>query len=202
MAITIATLIAAGLKPTQARTFAGPLAAACEHFVLRRPPHWAALVGQCRVESENFTDLEEDLYYRDPKRVADIFTSRVRSAADAVPLLKNPRALANRVYAKRIGNGDEASGDGWRYRGRGLIQLTGRENYAAFELSTGLDVIANPDQLAEPVGACMSAAWFLLRALPAMDACNWDAVTKAVNPRMLESARRRQYSQQALEAFR
>lgn len=201
MGITIATLIAAGLAPTQARTFAEPLAAACEHFGFRSPNRQAALVGQCRVESKGFADLEEDLYYRTPERIAEIFAA-ARPLSVAQKLVRNPQALANRVYAGRLGNGDEASGDGWRYRGRGLIQITGLENYAAFELSTGVDVVERPEQLAEPVGACMSAAWFLLRVIPEMDACHWDGVTKAVNPRMLEADRRRQYSQQALEAFR
>jgi putative chitinase len=72
----------------------------------------------------------------------------------------NPEKLANRVYANKIGNGDEASGDGWRYRGRGLIQVTGRANYLAFEKHTGIPALSQPDLLSQPRYAVWSACLF------------------------------------------
>jgi putative chitinase len=72
----------------------------------------------------------------------------------------NPEKLANKIYASRLGNGDEASGDGWRYRGRGLIQMTGRANYERCARALSLGLLAQPDVLATPEGAARSAAWY------------------------------------------
>jgi putative chitinase len=71
-----------------------------------------------------------------------------------------PEKIANRAYADRMGNGNEASGDGWKYRGRGLIQLTGADNYAAFSLDADNEALSDPDSVAEPELAALSAGWF------------------------------------------
>ena len=88
--------------------------------------------------------FEEGLYYRSAERICAIFRSCVPDAASAQCLACNPKALANRVYAGRNGNRDEASGDGWRYRGRGLIQLTGRANYVRAAQALGRDYVEGP----------------------------------------------------------
>jgi len=86
-------------------------------------------MGQVFVETAGFTVLEENLNYKNPDRLDMIF-SAVKGRDDAVALIaKGPEAIANRVYANRLGNGNEASGDGWRYRGSGYKQLTGRANF-------------------------------------------------------------------------
>ena len=74
--------------------------------------------------------------------------------------MRKPQAIANRVYANRMGNGTEASGDGWRYRGRGFIQITGKNNYAALSKATGVDYISNPDLLLNESDAMISALWY------------------------------------------
>lgn len=202
--ITIATLIACGIAPTQARAFADPLATACARFSIDTPQRVAGFIGQCVVESVGFTRLEEGLFYTTPERIRSVFPSRVPSLAVAATLARNPRALANRVYAGRLGNGDEASGDGWAYRGRGLIQLTGRDNYAAAAAGCGKLYLERPDLVAQPEDAALTAAWFWSSAgLNALaDTKNWDGITRRVNgPAMLHKAERTAATLEALEAL-
>jgi putative chitinase len=79
---------------------------------------------------------------------------------EAIQFQRKPEQIANRVYANRMGNGNEASGDGWRYRGRGFIQLTGKSNYAELSKSVGIDFVKNPDLLLEEANALIAALWF------------------------------------------
>ena len=123
------------------------------------PNRIAMFLGQCAVESEQFNVLVEDLFYTTAERIVQEYPNEVPDLTTARSLIGSPAALANRVYANRNGNGDETSGDGWRYRGRGLIQVTGRANYAVL---TAFDArAANPDWLMTPTGAVVSAVWFL-----------------------------------------
>lgn len=119
----------------------------------------AAFLAQVLVESSELRKLEESLNYS-PERLRQVWPQRFSTAEIAMRFSHNPTALANHVYANRMGNGDEASGDGWRFRGRGLIQLTGRANYAEFSKAMHIDVLGNPDLLLEPAGAALSAGWF------------------------------------------
>jgi putative chitinase len=203
--ITIATLIAAGVQPTQARIFADPLAKACDRFDITTAPRVAGFLAQCRVESANFTALEEGLFYRSPERIGEVFKRlRPRGQDGLAKLARNPQALANAAYAHINGNGDEASGDGWRYRGRGLKQLTGRANYADAAEALGRPYIEQPDLVAQPEDACLTAAWFWHSAKGNLlaDAERWDAITRAVNgPGMLQADLRRQYAQDALRVL-
>jgi putative chitinase len=204
MLITVAQLVAAGLAPTQARTFAEPLSAACALFAIDTPSRVAAFVAQCRVESENFTKLEEGLYYTRPEWIKKVFSSRVATLQDAQRLARNPKLLANTVYAGKNGNGDFASGHGWLYRGRGLIGLTGLDNYAAAEKGTGRPYVAQPDLVATPSDACLASAWFWhSNALNRFaDAALTDAITRSVNgPAMMHADLRRQYTEEGARAF-
>lgn len=125
----------------------------------------AAFLAQVLLESGELRHVEEVLSYSGP-RLRQVWPRRFANDAAAAPFVHNPEKLANAVYANRMGNGDEASGDGWRFRGRGLIQLTGRANYASFASfasfasATGMDALAQPDLLLKPAGAALSAAWF------------------------------------------
>lgn len=202
--LSIFTLIAAGIAPTQARAFLEPLIEACRHFDIGTPVRQAAFVAQCAHESAGFVRLEESLYYTTPERIRMVWPQRVPSLAEASQLIRNPQALANRVYANRNGNGDEASGDGWRYRGRGLIQLTGRANYLAAESAIGEPYKADPDLVAQPRHAAMTAAWYFAAAgcLPLADASNTEGITRAINGAAMEGlADRRQRFEQAVRAF-
>ena len=148
--------------------------------------------------------LEEGLYYRTAERICAIFRGSVPDVASAQCLACNPKALANRVYAGRNGNRDEASGDGWRYRGRGLIQLTGRANYARAAKALACDYVGEPDRVLEPFDACLTAGWFwdAARLNALADAGCIDDITRAINGRAMAGAReRRELYQAALAAF-
>ena len=202
--IQLASLVAAGIGPTQARTFEAPLLAACARFAIDTPARQAAFVAQCAHESRHFTALEEGLYYRTPDRIRAIFRSTVPNVAVAQTLACNPQRLANHVYANRNGNRDEASGDGWRYRGRGLIQLTGRANYTRAAADLGRPYVDEADLLLDPFDACLTAAWFWnSRNLNALaDAGRIDDITRAVNGAAMAGANeRRQLFATAHAAF-
>lgn len=202
--IDVTHLIAAGIGPTQAKAFAEPLAEACERFSINTPSRIGGFLGQCMVESQRFTRLEEGLWYSTPERIMKIFPIRVHSIAEAQRLTKNPRALANVVYAGKNGNGAEASGDGWAYRGRGLIQLTGRANYQAAQDALGEPFVDQPDLVAQPRGAALTAAWFFAAAgcNELADAGMFNTITRKVNgAAMLEADLRLQLSEEAARVF-
>lgn len=202
--IDLQTLIAAGVAPTQARLFAPHLQPACARFSINTPARMAGFLAQCHVESAGFTALEEGLFYRDAARIMRIFPSSVKSIEQARTLAGNPKALANTVYANRLGNGPPSSGDGWAYRGRGLKQLTGRTNYAAASKGIGRPYVKNPDLVANPEDASLTAAWFWHE-----NGCNeladrqlWDNITRKVNgPGMLQAEQRRRLSVRMLAAL-
>lgn len=116
-------------------------------------PRWWCFLGQIAVESDYFRRLREDLWYTAP-RIGVVWPEL---ADRAESLAGNPEALANAAYANRLGNGDEASGDGWRFRGRGLIQITGRDNYQRFGEIAGIDLIDAPESAATPAIAVQIA---------------------------------------------
>lgn len=122
----------------------------------RRITHFFAQVAH---ECGGFRILEENLNYS-AERLQVVWPPRFPTDAIAEQYGRNPEKIANKVYASRIGNGPESSGDGWRFRGRGLIQLTGRANYEKFGPLAGVDIIADPDLAQEPVTALRLAAAF------------------------------------------
>ena len=111
-----------------------PLNAAMKEFGIDTPLRQAMFLAQCAHESGNFSTVEENLHYR-AETLLKIFPKYYKTLAEAMAHAKKPELIANRVYSSRMGNGNEASGDGYRYRGRGLIQLTGNDNYTACGLS-------------------------------------------------------------------
>jgi putative chitinase len=144
-----------------------------------RVAHWLAQMAE---ETGYFRVFEEDLDYTSAARIAEVWPSRF-TPASAARFVGNPEALANSVYAGRMGNGDAASGDGWRYRGRGALQTTGRDGYAQAAKIVGTDFVAEPDLLALPEHAFMSAAafWQANGCNQLADADDIAAVTRRVN---------------------
>jgi putative chitinase len=121
----------------------------------------AAFVAQCAHESNGFTAIKENLNYR-PESLVKLFKKYfdLPLAQQYCAHPNKQEAIANRIYASRMGNGDEASGDGYRYCGRGLIQLTGKSNYQSFADSLQMAVEDVPEYLATFEGAAQSACWF------------------------------------------
>ena len=117
----------------------------------------SAFIGQCMHESGSFRMLAENLNYS-ANALMRTWASRFPDIDTAEKYANNPQKIANKVYSGRMGNTED--GDGWKYHGRGLIQLTGKENYANCGNSIGVDLIGNPDLLTEPKYACLSAGWF------------------------------------------
>jgi putative chitinase len=121
----------------------------------------AHFLSQCAHESGNFKAVTENLNYG-AKGLRSIFGKYFKDDATALAYERKPEKIANRVYGSRMGNGDEASGDGWKFRGRGYIQLTGKDNYTQFDKSVEDDILANPDLVATKY-PLMSAAFFFER---------------------------------------
>ncbi len=140
-----------------------------ESGIMANPKRAAMFLGQIHVESAGFTAVTENLNYREQRilemAAASPAGSRWRSLGPrAAELARNPKGLAEAAYGGRMGNGPEGSGDGWDYRGRGLKQLTGRDNYRRFSRAWQGDesILADPDRVAAPDGAVASAVWFWL----------------------------------------
>jgi putative chitinase len=118
----------------------------------------AAFISQCAHESSDFNIVKENLNYS-IDGLRSIFPSHFRDDEFSL-YARNPEMIANRVYANRMGNGPESSGDGWRYRGRGLIQLTGKYNYEICGSDLGMSLEEMPSYLETPEGAVEAAGWF------------------------------------------
>jgi putative chitinase len=129
-------------------------------FEINTPVRIAAFIAQIAHESGDFLHVEENLNYS-WQALRKTWPARFKTDEFAQGYHRNPEKIANCVYAGRFGNGDEASGDGWTFRGRGLIQITFRDNYAAYSQAIAdPSVVTDPAQLANPRHAVMSACWF------------------------------------------
>lgn len=162
----------------------------------------AAFVAQCGHESADFTVLRENLNYS-AEGLAKVFPKRFPTAAAAQPLARNPEKIANRIYADRMGNGPEASGDGFKFRGRGAIQLTGRDNYTRFAHSINRTLDETISYTETLKGAIESACWFWstnkLNALA--DAGDMVALTKRINGGTLGLDERKAHYEHALKVL-
>ncbi len=148
---------AMGCSDALAEKWLGPMNGVMDSFDINTPARAAAFIAQVGHESGDFTVARENMNYS-ADRLLQVFPKRFTPAL-AEKYAHNPTAIASKVYADRMGNGDEASGDGWKFRGGGLIQLTGREAYAAFGKSVSAPLEADPDMINEPRWAALSAGW-------------------------------------------
>lgn len=153
-----------------------------ERFNILTPLRKAAFIGQCGHECGNFKVLEENLNYR-AETLMRLWPKRFPTLEVANQYARNPKKIANKVYASRMGNRDEASGDGYRFRGRGCIQLTGHANYFHAGKALGVDFVMEPDLVATPQYAALTAGWFWSthKCNELADASNWVGLTKKIN---------------------
>jgi len=174
--MTSEQLQALGIDPK----WAEPLNAVFEKYDINTPQRQAAFIGQCAHESGNFKTLEENLHYS-ANSLMRVWPSRFPDSDTAEKYANNPEKIANKVYGGRMGNTEE--GDGWKYHGRGLIQLTGKDNYKACAEATGQPLLETPEIVLQPQLAALTAGWFWnkkgLNALA--DASDFDTMTKRIN---------------------
>jgi putative chitinase len=134
-----------------------PLQETFEKYQINTPKRQACFIGQCMHESGGFKFLKENLNYS-AKALMATWPSRFPDMDIAEKFERNPSAIANKVYSGRMGNTED--GDGAKYIGRGLIQLTGKDNYMAFGEAIGEDLVSNPQLVEQPRYAALSAGWF------------------------------------------
>jgi putative chitinase len=168
---------------------------------INTPRRQATFIAQVAYESQGFSRFTENLNYR-AERLLDVF-GKYFTEDEAQEFAHQPEKIANRVYAGRLGNGDEGSGDGWRYRGRGLIQLTGKDNYREAGESLHLDLVGQPE-LAEglEVSARVAAWYWTSRNLNSFaDRGEFDTITKKINGSLSGLKDRRAYYSKAREVL-
>ena len=157
-----------------------PLNETFDKYDISTPKRQAAFIGQCMHESGGFKHLTENLNYS-AKGLVATWPSRFPNEEYAEEYARKPERIASKVYVGRMGN--ETAEDAAKYIGRGLIQLTGKENYANCELGLGVDLLGNPDWLATPKYASLSAGWYWNKRNLNADADAWDikSMTRKIN---------------------
>ncbi len=171
-------------------------------FGILTPNQQAAFIGQCGHECGHFRILEENLNYR-AATLMKLWPKRFPTLEIANAYAGNPKKIANMVYANRMGNRDESSGDGYRFRGRGCIQLTGHANYFHAGKALGVDFVMEPDLVATPKYAAMTAGWFWSThgCNEAAEAQDWVKLTKKINGGTIGLEDRIKHTKEALVAL-
>ncbi len=178
------------------------LNATFQRFDISTPIRQASFIGQCGHECGNFKILEENLNYR-AETLMKLWKSRFPTIEIANEYARNPKKIANKVYSSRMGNRDESSGDGYRFRGRGCIQLTGHANYFHAGKSCGEDFVMNPDLVATPKYAAMTAGWFwnTHKLNQFADVGDYKTMTKKINGGFIGLADREKHIAHALSVL-
>ena len=184
--------------------YVDPLNVVGQHFGLfDNPKRMAAFLAQIAHESGGFNFTKEGLNYS-AQGLVKTFKKYFPTLASARPYARNPAKIANKVYANRMGNGPESSGDGYRFCGRGLIQLTGRNNYTKFATSIGKTIDQTIAYLETPEGAVASAAWFwdVNKLSIYADKGDFVGLTRRINGGTIGLADRKHHYDIALAALR
>lgn len=162
----------------------------------------AAFLAQTGHESGGYRTIEENLNYS-ADSLERVFGKYFSAEVPAAGYHRLPEKIASRVYGARMGNGDEASGEGWKYRGRGIIQITGKNNYRDCGAALELDLVDNPDRLLQPRYAMQSAFWFWdVRKLNGYaDAGDFEKITRRINGGLNGHDHRVELHERALEVL-
>lgn len=193
-----------------------PVIDTCAEFEINTPQRIAAFIAQTSHESGGYTMLTENLNYRAatlaacwPNRFAELGSNKKPKRTEKGALIPTklaesiagkPELIANLVYSGRMGNGPAESGEGWKYRGRGLKQLTGKYNYEKCGKDLGVDFVGNPDLLLEPIYAARSAGWFWKsnNLSPFADSGDIEGMTKKINGGLIGIDQRKKLYQAVL----
>jgi len=180
--IGVDVLTALGVPSADAEKWLPWLNKTMVKYGIDTPVRQAMFLSQLAHESGNFRHVVENLNYS-AEALRRVFGKYFPTDALAQKYARKPEMIANRVYADRMGNGNEASGDGWKYRGRGLIQLTGTNNYANYSMHAHNNALVDPDIVAQPEYAADSAGWFWAtnRLNQLSDTGDVRAVTRRIN---------------------
>jgi putative chitinase len=173
-----------------------------EKFGIKSVRQQGAFIGQCGHECGNFKILEENLNYR-AATLMKLWPKRFPTLEVANQYGGNPKKIANMVYSSRMGNRDEASGDGYRFRGRGCIQLTGHANYFHAGQALGVDFVMQPDLVATPKYAALTAGWFWSThgCNPLAENADWVGLTKKINGGTIGLDDRIKHTQEAISVL-
>ena len=171
-----------GGTPSSYDKWIEPLNKTMEQFEINNKNRIACFLAQIGHESNRLTAVEENLNYS-ANALTITFKRYFPTLAIAILYARNQSKIANKTYANRYGNGDELSGDGWKYKGKGLIQITFKDNYKACGDFLSVDLVSNPDLLKNSLYAALSAGWYWkTRNLNKMaDEMRFDSITKAIN---------------------
>jgi putative chitinase len=206
MTPTSFNLVAAGVKDPA--KWIDAVVSVCQEFEINTPQRIAAFIAQTSHESGGYTMLSENLNYRAatlavcwPNRFAVLGpdkkpkkeNGKLVPTAVANSIAGKPELIANMVYSSRMGNGPAESGEGWKFRGRGLKQLTGKDNYNRCGQALVLDLLSNPDLLLEPLPAARSAGWFWSanKLSEFADKGDLEGMTKRINGGLIGIAERK-----------
>lgn len=175
-----------------------------DRFDISSPARQACWIGQCGHECGNFRIMEENLNYRAPT-LLKLFPRTPKRAwgftpEEAAAYEKQPQRIANRIYSNRMGNRDEASGDGWRFRGAGFLQLTGHSNFWHASQALGEDFVMQPELVRTPKYAAMTAGWFWQthRLNQYADSGDYLTLTKRINGGTIGLEDRKKHINEAL----
>lgn len=175
-----------------------------DRFDISSPARQACWIGQCGHECGNFRIMEENLNYRAPT-LLKLFPRTPKRAwgftpEEAAAYERQPQRIANRIYSNRMGNRDEASGDGWRFRGAGFLQLTGHSNFWHASQALGEDFVMQPELVRTPKYAAMTAGWFWQthRLNQYADSGDYLTLTKRINGGTIGLEDRKKHINEAL----
>jgi putative chitinase len=182
--------------------WADALNATFNRFNILTVQQQASFIGQCSHECGNFKVLQENLNYK-AEALMRLWKARFPTLEIANQYARNPKKIANKVYGGRMGNRDENSGDGYRFRGRGCIQLTGHANYFHAGQACDMDFVMEPDLVATPMYAAMTAGWFwnTHKLNQYADSSNFVAMTKKINGGTIGLDDRIKHINQALDVL-